>query len=317
MSNYKTKIEYNLNILIKKYSNIKERFKVNAYKKALNQLPDVISTLDDVKDVGGKKTFEKMKYIIENNDDLQEVKDYINNDSFKVFEEFQKIHGIGPAKAQELYDKHNMRSIEDLKENMNLLNDKQKIGLLYYDDISQRIPYNEMSKHDEFVSKIMKDLYKDCEIQENNIRYVIVGSYRRKAKDSGDIDILLSGDKNYLSSFINLLIEKKYIIKDAILANGDVKFMGMCKLPRYKTHRRLDILYTPPEEYPFAQLYFTGNFQFNIRMRTHALKLGYSLNEQSLIDVKTKKPVTHTFETEKDIFEYLDFEYLSPEDRLF
>ena len=317
MSNYKIKIEYNLNILIKKYSNLKERFKVNAYKKALSQLPDVISTLDDVKDVGGKKTFEKMKYIIENNDDLQEVKDYINNDSFKVLEEFQKIHGIGPAKAQELYDKHNMRSIEDLKGNMNLLNDKQKIGLLYYDDISQRIPYNEMSKHDEFVSKIMNDLYKDCEIQESNMRYVIVGSYRRKAKDSGDIDILLSGDKNYLSSFIELLIEKKYIIKDAILANGDVKFMGMCKLPRYKTHRRLDILYTPPEEYPFAQLYFTGNFQFNIRMRTHALKLGYSLNEQGLIDVKTKKPVTHTFETEKDIFEYLDFEYLSPEDRLF
>ena len=317
MSNYKIKIEYNLNILIKKYSNLKERFKVNAYKKALSQLPDIISTLDDVKDVGGKKTFEKMKYIIENNDDLQEVKDYINNDSFKVLEEFQKIHGIGPAKAQELYDKHNMRSIEDLKGNMNLLNDKQKIGLLYYDDISQRIPYNEMSKHDEFVSKIMNDLYKDCKIQESNMRYVIVGSYRRKAKDSGDIDILLSGDKNYLSSFIELLIEKKYIIKDAILANGDVKFMGMCKLPRYKTHRRLDILYTPPEEYPFAQLYFTGNFQFNIRMRTHALKLGYSLNEQSLIDVKTKKPVTHTFETEKDIFEYLDFEYLSPEDRLF
>ena len=232
-------------------------------------------------------------------------------------EDFQKIHGIGPAKAQELYEKHNMRSLEDLKQNLNLLNDKQKIGLNHYDDISQRIPYNEMVKHDEFIDKILNDLYKKCGISESNVKYVIVGSYRRKAKDSGDIDILLSGDNNYLNSFIELLIEKKYIIKDSVLANGDVKFMGMCKLPRHKTYRRLDILYTPPDEYPFAQLYFTGNYQFNIRMRTHASKLGYSLNEQSLIDVKTKTPVSQTFQTEKDIFEYLNFEYLSPEERIF
>lgn len=313
---YKNKIEYNLNILVKKYSNLKERFKVNAYKKALSQLPSEILTADDVKDVGGKKTYEKMKFIIENNDDLQEVKDYVNNDSFKIIEEFQKIHGIGPSKAQELYEKQNMRSIEDLKQNLNLLNDKQKIGLMYNEDISQRIPYNEMAKHDDFISKIMKDLYNTCNIPENDIKYVIVGSYRRKSKDSGDIDILLSGNKNYLKNFIDVLIEKKYIIKDAILANGDVKFMGMCKLPRHKTARRLDILYTPPTEYPFAQLYFTGNYQFNIRMRTHASKLGYSLNEQSLIDLKTKQPVTHTFLKEEDIFEFLNFEYLSPEERL-
>lgn len=313
---FKSKIEYNLNILIKKYTNLKERFKVNAYKKAVGQLPEKILTIDDIKDVGGKKTFEKLKLIIEKNDDLDEVKEYINNDLFSILEEFQKIHGIGPAKAQELYEKHKMRTIEELKQNLHLLNDKQRIGLIHFEDISQRIPYSEMVKHDEFIRNTMNDLYQSCDKSNDDIKYVIVGSYRRKSKDSGDIDILLSGNKNHLKGFIELLIEKKYIIQDSILANGDVKFMGMCKLPRHKLYRRLDILYTPPNEYPFAQLYFTGNYQFNIRMRTHASKLGYSLNEQSLIDLKTKSPVSHTFKTEEDIFNYLNFEYLKPEDRL-
>lgn len=313
---YKQKVEYNINILIKKYKNLKERFKVNAYKKALEQLPESIYTVDNIKNVGGKKTYEKLKYIIDNNDDLEEVKDYINDESYLILEQFQKIHGIGPTKAKELYNKYNMRSIEDLKTNLDLLNDKQQIGLKYYEDILERIPYNEMIKHDKFIDKTMIDLYKVCNILKEDIQYSVVGSYRRKSKDSGDIDILLSGNENYLTNFINILIEKNYIIKDSILAKGEVKFMGMCRLAKHKKNRRIDILYTPLKEYPFAQLYFTGNYQFNIRMRTHASKLGYSLNEQSLIEISTKQPVIYEFKVEKDIFKFLNFEYLEPEERL-
>ena len=75
-------------------------------------------------------------------------------------------------------------------------------------------------------------------------------------------------------------------------------------------------MYTKPEEYPFAILYFTGSSEFNQRMRKELLERGLTLNEYSLRNSETKEKVAHTFETERDIFEYLGYAYVEPEDRL-
>lgn len=48
--------------------------------------------------------------------------------------------------------------------------------------------------------------------------------------------------------------------------------MVISKLNSESTARRLDFLYTPPEEYAFAILYFTGSKDFNTGMRMLALK---------------------------------------------
>ena len=69
---------------------------------------------------------------------------------------------------------------------------------------------------------------------------------------------------------------------------------------------------TKPQEYPFAVLYFTGSKYFNTLMRQHALDRGLSMNEYSLKDVETKEPVDHVFETERDIFDYLEYTYVDP-----
>ena len=74
------------------------------------------------------------------------------------------------------------------------------------------------------------------------------------------------------------------------LANGKKKFMGIAKLNKngFNTARHLDIIDTSKEQYPFAQLYFTGSGGFNSAMRAHALTLGFSLNEYTLSDKLTK-----------------------------
>lgn len=312
---FKPIIEKNLQVLMNKYKKSKERFKANAYQRAYNALPDNVYTVDDVKDVGGAKTFEKLKFMIENNKDLPEVEEYMNDGSHAIIEQLQTVYGIGPAKATKLYNQHNVRSLEDLKTKTDLLDDKQMLGLQYYDDILARIPYKEMEKHDDFVQSEVAKMMHNKNITDENLKYAIVGSYRRKLKDSGDIDILLTGEQNYLGILITTLIEKGYIVGTAVLARGDVKFMGLCKLPRHKRYRRIDILYTPSHEYPFAELYFTGSNQFNIRMRAHAAKLGYTLNEQGLLNTNTKDAVSEEFVSEKDIFDFLKFEYLEPEYR--
>ena len=312
---FKPIIEKNLQVLMNKYKKSKERFKANAYQRAYNALPDNVYTVDDVKDVGGAKTFEKLKFMIENNKDLPEVEEYMNDGSHAIIEQLQTVYGIGPAKATKLYNQHNVRSLEDLKTKTDLLDDKQILGLQYYDDILARIPYKEMEKHDDFVQSEVAKMMHNKNITDENLKYAIVGSYRRKLKDSGDIYILLTGEQNYLGILITTLIEKGYIVGTAVLARGDVKFMGLCKLPRHKRYRRIYILYTPSHEYPFAELYFTGSNQFNIRMRANAAKLGYTLNEQGLLNTNTKDAVSEEFVSEKDIFDFLKFEYLEPEYR--
>ena len=46
--------------------------------------------------------------------------------------------------------------------------------------------------------------------------------------------------------------------------------------------RRIDIMYTKPQEYPFAILYFTGSMEFNVKMRGELLEKGLSLNEYGI-----------------------------------
>ncbi|QOI90281.1 putative DNA polymerase family X [Pyramimonas orientalis virus] len=294
----------NITTLMKKYKKT-NAFKTRAYKKALSELPSTpILTFNDVSVVGGEKTRAKLKYIIENNKNLEEVDEYLNNASYTSIDLLQTVHGIGPSKAVELYEKHNILTIDDLKNNQCLLNNIQRTGLEHYDDMQIKIPFKEMQSHDKFLQKELK-----------GFSFNIAGSYRRKAVASSDIDILLTGDSNNLEKVVEHLQSKKYINTEAVFANGTVKFMGLCKLPRHKTYRRVDIMYTPPHEYAFALLYFTGNYKFNVDMRKHATTLGLTLNEQGLYTIDTKQIVEQTFVTEEDIFNYLNYAYVKPEER--
>ena len=100
-----------------------------------------------------------------------------------------EIHGIGPKKAQELIEK-GILTIQDLKESDIKLNDIQKLGLEYYDEISQRIPREEIQKF-EIMFKNVFEKYAPTKS-----KFEIVGSYRRGKSSSGDIDIIITNEDN-------------------------------------------------------------------------------------------------------------------------
>ena len=99
--------------------------------------------------------------------------------------------------------------------------------------------------------------------------------------------------------------------------------MGLCKLESDLPNRRIDIMYTRPDEYPFAILYFTGSKEFNQKMRQHANEKGFTLNEHG-IEEYSDDPTTICnpidpndidLSTEKDIFDLLEYEYVDPTER--
>ncbi|QQP55655.1 DNA polymerase beta, partial [Caligus rogercresseyi] len=101
------------------------------------------------------------------------------------------------------------------------------------------------------------------------------------------------------------------------LSHGATKFMGVCRLDPESRHRRLDLLLLPKEQFHCGVLYFTGSDAFNKKMRSHALERGFTLNEHSLRPVDSAMlpleplPVS----SEEDIFDYISFDYKSPEER--
>ena len=95
--------------------------------------------------------------------------------------------------------------------------------------------------------------------------------------------------------------------------------MVITKLNDESVARRMDFLYTPPDEYAFALLYFTGSKEFNTSMRQYALNNDLTLNEHGFHTMKNKKKEEKinsiSFVTEKDIFDYLNLEYKEPHER--
>jgi NAD-dependent DNA ligase len=286
------------------------------YKKALDSLmmlKEPINSLEDIKKIKniGKSTITKFKELIDTGkiEVLERMKD---SPLYKL----TKIYGVGPKKAKELVEKHNIRTIEELEVNQELLNDKQKIGLKYYYDILKRIPRDEIIEYDKLFNKILENINNNNEYKSS---FEIVGSYRRNANDSGDIDVIIKNenDDNILNKFIDELIKQKIIVE--VLSQGSKKSMLICKLSEESIPRRVDLMFSIKKEYPFAILYFTGNALFNTLMRSRALELGLTLNEHgfSKMDKGSKGELLDlNIKEEKDIFKILKMKYKNPEERV-
>jgi DNA polymerase beta len=303
MVDYKAKIIDELNIIRKSETVAGEKFKVIAYSKAINGLKDLpkIESIEDIKDVKGigEGIRKKIAEIIETG----ELEANKNRKDDSIVHSFMNIYGVGRVKALKLANENNIQSIEDLRNNTHLLNTNQKIGLVHYEDFLERIPRKEMGQHSRLIKKAIKSL-------KLNIDMDIVGSYRRGEESSGDIDVLLkSSNPEDCLNVVNKLKELNYITDT--LALGDKKFMGVCKIGEDNKYRRLDILYTPEEQYGYAILYFTGSMKFNIAVRKKALERGYSLNEHGF----TPNDGVPLLKTEEEILNFLGIKMIDPKKR--
>jgi DNA polymerase/3'-5' exonuclease PolX len=116
-----------------------------------------------------------------------------------------------------------------------------------------------------------------------------------------------------LDTIVKKLTEIGYVKE--VLAVGDKKFFGIAKVKYGRHFRRIDIMVTPKEEFPFAVMYFTGSKEFNVDLRNHCLKLGYSLNEYRLTNKKDKNPIDRKLESEEEKFDFLGFKFVPPFER--
>ena len=298
-----------------------EVHRARAYKNAQSTIITIREPILSIDDVKGKPHIGATI--------LKKVQEYIETGTLRVLERekenpihvFTTIYGIGPKRAKTLVSKHGITTIEELRDQQDdLLNDKQKIGLVYYEDLLERIPRSEIDEFKTLLTEVFRDVSLERDISTSS--FEIVGSYRRGATTSGDIDIIVTdtgNDNTVFNAFLDTLCERGIILEQ--LSRGKVKCLTIGRLTSAagSTPRRLDFMYSPPHEYAFATLYFTGSAIYNTLMRQQALDLGYTMNEHGfhhMIDSKKGAKVEEYFATEQDIFAFLDIVYTRPQDRI-
>ena len=289
-------------------------FEARAYHNASETLmafPGLIEKIEDVKGLRGigVKIYKKFEEFVETGK-LELLEKERDNPKYIFF----NIYGIGPKKAAELVDKDGVKTIKELRERQGLLNDKQKIGLKYYEDILKRIPRKEIEEYKVALTKSF------TKIATKEDTFEIVGSFRRGNEHSGDIDMIVSNrvnDNSVLERFIGQLQKDGILLE--VLSKGKIKSLTIGRLNKQSIPRRIDFMFSPPKEFAFATLYFTGSKSFNVVQRRMANEQGYSLNEHGLYKFTDKKegaPINETLTTEEDIFAFLNMIYKEPIERI-
>ena len=296
-----------------------EPFRAKAYKKAQETIATWPTNITSISQLKGAPNIGATV--------LEKLNEYVTTGKIQLIEEEKNnpiniltdVYGIGPKKAIELVGTHGIQSIAQLRTRTDLLNDVQRVGLKYYEDILLRIPRAEIESY--------RTAFVDASKASNSI-FEIVGSYRRGASESGDIDVIITSNTSNSESvngddsvgktfekFVDHLLKKKVILE--VLSRGPSKCLVITRIGEGKSARRVDFLFTSKEEYPFALLYFTGSKLFNTTMRQRALDMGFTLNEHGICTLKNgvKTPVSSSFKTEKCIFDFLKMEYVTPDKR--
>jgi len=218
-----------------------------------------------------------------------------------------RVRGIGPKKVKLFYEELGIYNIKKLKsaaesgalaglQRMGEKSEKAILEALRNNSIGkERIPYDIAKKEAE---AYIKYLQKSKLVDE--IAYA--GSLRRRKDTIGDIDILVSAKESeeIMTHFA------KYKKVEQVLVAGETKSSVLLT-----GNVQVDLRVVPDESFGAALFYFTGPKQFNIDVRTTALRRGLKVNEYGLFD--GKKMIAG--KTEEDMFKGLEMPYQKPEER--
>jgi DNA polymerase (family 10) len=139
-------------------------------------------------------------------------------------------------------------------------------------------------------------------------RITPAGSLRRGRETVGDLDILVTGAACCSDAERQKAVEfvARYPPLMSVIARGDNKISF-----QVRSGMQVDVRLLPPDSFGAAMQYFTGSKAHNVALRQRALRMGYTLNEYSLSDLKTERAVAG--KSEEEIYAKLGLDYIPPE----
>lgn len=311
------------------YDHIKDHWRTTAYRKAIAALrkqPNKITTKEEAFAITfiGERLALKIEEIVWTNR-LRRLDNTRLEPGDEVLQRFLDIYGVGFSQASKWVSQGH-QTLEDLLAKAPLTGN-QKIGIAHYDDFLTRIPRAEVEAHGAIVREAVHKVDKEIQV-------TIMGSYRRGATDTGDIDLILTKPDTPIHYMRTVLLET--VIPNLFTQNflqvglvttskaTGTKWHGASALPDSSIWRRIDFLLVPWDEMGAALIYFTGNDIFNRSIRLLASRKGMRLNQRGLwrdvIRGQNRERITQGMlvegRSERRIFEILGVPWRPPEHRI-
>ncbi len=287
-------------------------FRVRAYRKAartLESLPrsaaSMLSEGADLSDLPGIGTdlADKIDEIIKTRH--LTVLDEMESRLLSALAELRRFPGLGPKRVKALYERLNIKNLEDLARatEAGKLHDLSGFGRKIEEALLQAIRRRRQS--DKRLSLLAAEQVAEPLLgylkKVDGVREVIVaGSYRRRKETVGDLDILVTcrGKSKVMDRFI------VYEESGKVLSHGQTR-----STVALRSGLHVDLRVVPEHSYGAALHYFTGSKAHTIAVRTLAVRKGLKLNEYGIF--RGVKPVSGR--TEQEVYKSVGLPYIEPE----
>ena len=287
-------------------------FKIRAYKNGSevieNYGDDIIQVTKDGK-LGelkgiGKALASKIEEIVETGKltYLDELKLEFPDTFFDLFE----ISNLGPKKIKKLYDNLQIDSIDKLEASCknNEISKISGFGKKSVEAILEAISFRKSNSkffRTGDIAPIAESILEFLRQLPQTSQAEIAGSYRRGKEIVHDIDFIVA--TKLPVEIINEFTEMPEVAQ--VISKGKTK-----SSVRLNNGLQCDLRAVKNSEFPFALNYFTGSKAHNVKMRSLAIKNGYSLNEYALNSkTKTNEDVIND---ESDLYKALGLSFIHP-----
>lgn len=229
------------------------------------------------------------------------------------------IPGFGPKRAQFVYKKLKVDSVEKLEA---ACKDGRVAALEGFGEKSQEKILQGIEQlrrfagrhhyHEAFAAAQL--ILAALRVHPATIRCEAAGSLRRCRETIGDLDFLVSAKEKDAAALMEMFVKLPGVTsvsaqgetKSSVVIDGDIQ---------------ADLRVVSDAQFPFALAYFTGSKEHNIALRGRALQRGLSLNEYGFSKAGKEKDAAGARDggsvikcrTEDDIYKALDLDYIPPE----
>ena len=226
--------------------------------------------------------------------------------------ELLRLPGMGPKTVAMLFSALQIADIDALEEAAkrgDLLTlprmgqkftDKLLKGIEDHRRNSSRFRIDVAREHAERISELIRQFHGIDTITP-------AGSLRRGRESVGDLDLLVTGpacEPDVVAAAVEHVATLPLI--DKLIARGQNKVSF-----NLRNGLQVDVRLLPRASYGAALQYFTGSKHHNVALRQRAIKRGLTLSEYALLRLEDNKIIAA--ETEADIYNALDLDYIAPE----
>ena len=285
-------------------------FKIRAYRNAadiVSHAAEAVSALDEAALRGwngiGKDLAGRIREIAATGD--CSVRRELLTEFPATLLDVLRLQGVGPKTVAVLYRELRIKSLDDLaaaakagriRAVKGMGGKKEQLILQAIEERQRFAGRHLLSRATEMAEAIVAYLREQAPAAE----ITTVGSVRRGAETSGDLDILASGADTALAEAFT-----RFPQVERVLANGGTKASVLLR-----GGFQADLRIVTPEQRGAALQYFTGSKAHNIALRDRALERGWKLNEYGLFDANENSIAGAA---EPDIYKALGLAFIEPE----